>query len=105
MQSPNYSASAFGAVAYPYYAGGVVAIFLVFYFFGLMQRLVFESFFKLNNLLGFCIYLGLILPITQIYSEIGGVITGFLRNIPVIIFFSILIFLDYKKIFKAILYR
>lgn len=102
MQSPNYSASAFGAVAYPYYAGGVVAIFLVFYFFGLMQRLVFESFFKMNNLLGFCIYLGLILPITAIYSEIGGVITGFLRLIPVIIFFSILIFLDYKKIFRKI---
>lgn len=100
MQSPNYSASAFGAIGYTYYAGGILGVFLVFFFFGLMQRLIAETFLKMNSLPGICVYLALILPITMIYSEIGGVITGFLRLIPVVILAVYLIFFDYKKFFN-----
>lgn len=101
MQSPNYSASAFGAIGYSYYAGGVVGVFLIFFFFGLMQRLVAEVFLKMNSLPGFCAYFALILPITFIYSEVGGVITGFLRSLPIIILGVYLLFYNYKNIFSS----
>lgn len=101
MQSPNYSASAFGAIGYSYYAGGVVGVFLIFFFFGLMQRLVAEVFLKMNSLPGFCAYFALILPITFIFSEVGGVITGFLRSVPIIILGVYLLFYNYKNIFSS----
>jgi len=100
MQSPNYSASAFGAIGYAYYVGGILGVFFIFFFFGLMQRLVAEIFLQMNSLPGFCIYLGLILPITSINSELGGVITGFLRSVPVVIMGVFIIFYNYKNIFS-----
>jgi hypothetical protein len=102
MQSPNYSASAFGVIGYCYFAGGILGVFLVFFFFGLMQRLIMESFLKMNSLQGIITYLPLILPITMIYSEVGGVITGFLRLIPVIILAVYLMFFDYKSFFNKL---
>lgn len=102
MQSPNYSASAFGVIGYCYFAGGILGVFLVFFFFGLMQRLIMESFLKLNSLPGLIAYIPLILPITMIYSEVGGVITGFIRLIPVIILAVYLLFFDYKSFFNKL---
>jgi hypothetical protein len=102
MQSPNYSASAFGVIGYCYFAGGILGVFLVFFFFGLMQRLIMESFLKMNSLPGLITYLPLILPITMIYSEVGGVITGFIRLIPVIILAVYLMFFDYKSFFNKL---
>lgn len=105
MQSPYYSQTAFGAIGYSYYAGGVIAIALIFLFFGICQRIVYECFFKLNNLQGFLIYIALILPITQIYSNVGGLLTGFMRLIPVILIGSFLIFFDYSTFFKKYFFR
>jgi len=102
VQSGYYSATEFGAVAYAYYAGGVVAIFCVFYFFGVMQRVIFESFFKLKNLEGLITYFALILPVVYIGSAVGGVITGFFRAIPVIIVGILIIFLDYNKVLSKL---
>ena len=102
MQSPNYSASAFGVIGYCYFAGGILGVFLVFFFFGLMQRLIMESFLKLNSLPGLIAYIPLIFPITMIYSEVGGVITGFIRLIPVIILAVYLLFFDYKSFFNKL---
>jgi hypothetical protein len=102
MQSPNYTATAFGPTAYPYYAGGVLGVFLVFFFFGLMQRLIYETFLEMHSLPGIIAYIALILPVTMIQSEIGGIITGFLRLIPVIIAAVFLLFFDYKKFFQAL---
>ena len=102
MQSSSYSASEFGAVAYTYYAGGWIAIFLVFSFFGVMQRIIFEIFFKLNNIQGILTYFALVLPVTYIGSATGEVITGFIRAIPIILLAMFLIFLDYESLFKRI---
>ncbi|MDB9770278.1 hypothetical protein OAB98_04955 [Gammaproteobacteria bacterium] len=102
MQSPNYSASSFGVIGYCYFAGGILGVFLVFFFFGLMQRFIFETFLQMNSLPGVCAYLALILPVTMIASEIGGVITGFIRLIPVVILAIYLIFFDYKKFLNNI---
>ena len=102
MQSPNYSASAFGAIGYSYYAGGIVAVTLIFLFFGICQRIIYECFFKLRNLQGFLLYIALIIPVTFISSEVGGVITGFIRLIPVALFGVFLIFFDYKGFFRKI---
>jgi hypothetical protein len=102
MQSPNYSASAFGVIGYCYFAGGILGVFLVFFFFGLMQRFIFETFLQMNSLPGVCAYLALILPVTMISSEVGGVITGFIRLIPVVILAIYLIFFDYKKFLNNI---
>jgi len=98
--TPYYSATEFGAVAYAYYAGGGIAIFLVFSFFGVMQRIIFEIFFKLKNIQGLLTYFALVLPITFIESAIGGVITGFIRAIPIVLLVIFLIFLDYESLFK-----
>lgn len=100
MQSPNYSASAFGAIGYSYYAGGAIAVALIFLFFGICQRIVYECFFKLRNLQGFLIYIALVIDITLISSEVGGVITGFIRLIPVVLLGIFLIFFDYKTFYK-----
>tara|TARA_B100000963_G_scaffold361806_1_gene399815 strand:+ start:21151 stop:22722 length:1572 start_codon:yes stop_codon:yes gene_type:complete len=97
-----YSATDFGAVAYAYYAGGWVAIFLVFSFFGMMQRIIFESFFKLKNIQGVLTYFALVLPIVFIESAVGGVITGFFRAIPMVLIIIFLIFLDYESLFKRV---
>ena len=97
-----YSATDFGAVAYLYYAGGWIAIFLVFSFFGIMQRIIFEIFFKLKNIQGMLTYFALVLPIIFIESAIGGVITGFFRAIPMVLIVIFLIFLDYESLFKRI---
>ena len=102
IQSPQYSATEFGAVAYAYFAGGLFGIFCVFYFFGAMQRIIFESFFQLKNIQGLITYFALVLPVTYIGSAVGGVITGFLRAIPVVIIGMIIIFLDYKKILNKV---
>jgi hypothetical protein len=95
-----YSATDFGAVAYLYYAGGWIAIFLVFSFFGIMQRIIFEIFFKLKNIQGMLTYFALVLPLVFIESAIGGVITGFFRAIPVVLIAIFLIFVDYESLFK-----
>ena len=100
MHSPHYSASAFGAIGYSYYAGGVIAVALCFFFFGIFQRVVYECFFKLRNQQGFLIYIALILPVTQIYSNVGGTITGFFRLIPVVLVGIFLIFFDYTAFYK-----
>lgn len=100
MQSPNYSASAFGAIGYSYFAGGAIAVALIFLFFGICQRIVYECFFKLRNLQGFLIYIALVIDITLISSEVGGVITGFIRLIPVVLLGIFLIFFDYKTFYK-----
>lgn len=102
MQSPFYSASAFGAIGYSYYAGGTIAVALIFLFFGICQRILYECFFKLHNLQGFLLYIALIIPVTLISSEVGGVITGFIRLIPIALFGIFLIFFDYKGFFRKI---
>jgi len=95
-----YSATEFGGVAYAYYAGGWMAIFLVFSFFGVMQRIIFEIFFKLKNVQGMLTYFALVLPIVFIESSIGPIITGFFRAIPVVLIAIFLIFVDYESLFK-----
>jgi hypothetical protein len=56
----------------------------------------------MHSLPGIIAYIALILPVTMIQSEIGGIITGFLRLIPVIIVAVFLLFFDYKKFFQAL---
>lgn len=100
MHSPNYSASAFGAIGYLYFAGGALAVALCFFFFGVCQRIIYECFFKLRNQQGFLIYIALILPVTQIYSEVGGLITGFIRLIPIVLIGIFLIYFNYKAFIR-----
>ena len=100
MGSPQYSATEFGAIGYAYFAGGAIAVALIFLFFGICQRILFECFFKLRNLQGFLIYIALVIEVTLIQSALGGLITGFIRLIPVVLIGIFLLFFDYKKFIK-----
>ena len=100
MGSPQYSATEFGAIGYAYYAGGAIAVVLIFLFFGICQRILYESFFKLGTLQGFLIYIALVIEVTLISSALGGQITGFIRLIPIVLVGIFLIFFDYKTFIK-----
>ena len=104
MRLPSWEASVFntefGAIGYAYYAGGVIAVVLIFLFFGICQRILYESFFKLGTLQGFLIYIALVIEVTLIASALGGTITGFIRLIPIVLVGIFLIFFDYKTFIK-----
>ena len=43
-------------------------------------------------------YIALILPITWIFSELGGVITGFLRYLPIVTLGIFILFFNKQRI-------
>lgn len=75
---------AMGPVSYANFAGGYIAIFLVFWFIGFIQRVTFDTFVR-AGIGGWMIYLGLLFPLVMIPSSVGGMLAGFFRSIPFII--------------------
>lgn len=98
LQSPFYSAAAMGPWGYAYVAGGYIGTVLIFFFFGFFQRIIYEWFGRTRMLPFALAYIALILPITWIFSELGGVITGFLRYLPIVTLGIFILFFNKQRI-------
>ena len=81
----NRTSVAMGPVSYAYFAGGYLGVFLVFWLIGFIQRITFETFTRIG-LGGWLIYLGLFSSLVMIPSSVGGMLAGFFRVVPFIIF-------------------
>lgn len=79
-----------GPVSYCYFAGGYLTVFLIFYFIGFLQRILFVTFVD-GSLGGWLIYLALLPSLVTLPSNIGGMLTGLFRIIPFVILVQYLV--------------
>ncbi len=98
LQAPRSSLTsvAMGPVAYAYFCGGGIAVFLIFYMLGIIQRTTFEIFTRLGAG-GWIIFLLLLYPLVFIPTSLSGALAGFLRIIPFAILAQYLILGNGRK--------
>lgn len=85
MGMDHLSSTAMGPFTYLYFAGGFIAVFLGFFFIGIVQR---SLFFLLNpgvSMAGSVIFLAMLNTIVSIDSSFNGILISLFREIPLLI--------------------
>ncbi len=78
------TAVAMGPVTYSYFVGGYLAVFIIFWILGFLQRICIDTFLY-AGIGGAIIYLAIISPFFILKADIGAVLAGFLRTLPFVI--------------------
>jgi hypothetical protein len=92
MEKDHFSSTAMGPLDYLYFAGGPVAVFLGFFFVGIVQRCLYFLLQPRTSTAGAVIFLALLYPIIQIDSAFNGLIITLCRDFPLVIMLQFLIF-------------
>lgn len=97
LESPIFSAAYVGNIGYAYISGGIIGILLIYALFGLIARFFSDIFYGSKQIRRNFIFLVLFIPFLRMESELGPILQGFIRNVPVfIVSLSILFFINDK---------
>ncbi|MDD2768301.1 MAG: hypothetical protein PHT19_06180 [Methylococcus sp.] len=80
MGMGHFSSTAMGTLAYLYFAGGYPAVVIAYYFFGMLQRVLWFRLTPWQSMPGAVVMLGLLALIASPENSVDGIIIGLLRQ-------------------------
>ncbi len=92
MGKSTVSSDAMGPVTYLYFAGGTVAVFLGFFFIGVIQRTVFFAIRPWASAPGAFFFLGFLYSLSFIDSSFNGIILNLIRFFPLYVLGMMVVF-------------
>ena len=94
MGTSNFSSTALGSFTYLYFAGGFLAVFIGFYFIGIVQHTLFTLLQPNISMPGSVVYLVCLGPLTVIDSSFNTIIIFLCRELPIVL---VLMFIIFKR--------
>ena len=92
MGMSHFSSTAMGPFAYLYFAGGFVAVFLGFFFIGVVQRSLFFLLQPAISVAGATVFLAMLGTIVSIDSSFNSIIITLCRDLPLLLILQFLLF-------------
>jgi len=92
MGKSTISSDAMGPVTYLYFAGGAVAVFLGFFFIGVMQRTIFFAIRPWASAPGAFFFLGFLYSLSFIDSSFNGIVINLIRFLPLYVLGVMVVF-------------
>lgn len=88
----HFSSTAMGPFTYLYFAGGFIAVFLGFFFIGVIQRILFFLLQPAFSVAGAAVFLAMLGTLVSIDSSFNGIIITLCRELPMLLILQFLLF-------------
>ena len=98
LESEAYSAAYVGSIGYAFISGGVIGIILIYGIFGVITRFFTNILYFSEHDRGKLVFIVLFIPFLRMESELGPILQGFIRDVPVTLVLMSLIFLINDKL-------
>ena len=101
MGMNHFSSTGMGPFTYLYFAGGFFAVFIGFYFIGIVQRNIFMLLQPGRSISGTAVYLACLTPLVMIDSSFNSIIIFFCRDFPLTLLFMLMLLKKRKQLAVA----
>ena len=88
------SSTAMGPFTYLYFAGGIIAVFMGFFFIGILQRVLFFITQSWVSSAGGILYMSMLVTVVVVDSAFNGIIVSLFRELPLVL---LLLFFFYNR--------
>ncbi len=92
MGISHFSSTSMGPFTYLYFAGGFIAVFLGFFFIGVLQRSLFFLLQPAFSVAGATVFLAMLGTLVSIDSSFNGIIITLCRELPLLLILQFLLF-------------